>query len=67
MGMLWQDCSEKSIARPSCSEKDEEVLGWEWFFVHRPQKSFLSIYVDDFKMSGATSAVDKMWITVGKK
>ena len=31
----------------------EKVPNWECLFVHRKQKLFLSVYVDDIKMAGA--------------
>ena len=32
--------------------KWEKLPGWECLYVHRGQKMFLSVYVDEFKMVG---------------
>ena len=39
----------------------EKVPSWECLFVHRKQKLFLSVYVDDFKMAGKADNMPKMW------
>ena len=35
----------------------EKVPNWECLFVHRKQKLFLSVYVDDIKMAGKRSRI----------
>ena len=62
-GLLW----EKYCQNILIEEGFEKVPCWECLFVHRQQKLFLSIYVDDFKMSGVHKNVDKMWTTLGKR
>ena len=62
-GLLW----EKHCQKIFFQEGFEKVPSWECLYVHRREKLFLSIYVDDFKMAGKAKAVDKMWITLGKK
>ena len=40
----------------------EKVLNWECLlFVHRKQKLFLSVYVDDIKMAGKKQNLARMW------
>ena len=39
----------------------EKIPGWECLFVHRKQKLFLSVYVDDFRMAGMKSNMHAMW------
>ena len=39
----------------------EPVKGWECLYVHRQEKLFLSVYVDDFKMSGVAENLAPVW------
>ena len=39
----------------------EKVKGWECLWVNKQAKLFLSIYVDDFKMSGKREHLPKAW------
>ena len=45
----------------------ERFPGWECLWVHRGKRLFLSVYVDDFKMAGARSAMQPMWAALGRK
>ena len=49
-GLLWKRQFEKALMELGW----EEVPNWECLFVHRKQKLFLSVYVDDIKMAGKT-------------
>lgn len=42
----------KHIAKLFLERGFEPVKGWECLYVHRNDKLFLSVYVDDFKMAG---------------
>ena len=37
------------------------VMGWPGCYAHESLAVFLTVYVDDFKMSGRTADVDKAW------
>ena len=39
----------------------EKVPNWECLFVHRKQKLFLSVYVDDIKMAGKKHNLAPVW------
>ena len=39
----------------------EKVKGWECLYVHRQDRLYLSVYVDDFKMAGRKSSLKPMW------
>ena len=39
----------------------KKVPNWECLFVHRRQKLFLSVYVDDIKMAGKKQNLAPMW------
>ena len=44
----------------------EKVSNWECLFVHREKVLFLSVYVDDIKLSGKKQNIDPMWKIVLK-
>ena len=44
----------------------EKVPHWECLFVHRKQKLFFSVYVDDIKMAGKKRNIAPMWKKVMK-
>ena len=57
-GLLWERQFEKILLKH----------GWEkipncecFFFVHREQGLFLSVYVDDIKLAGKKQNIDPMW------
>ena len=41
--------------------KGKRYRNWECLFVHRKQRLFLSVYVDDIKMSGKKQNMAPMW------
>ena len=47
-GPLWERQFEKAFKELGC----EKVPNWECLLVHRKQKLFPSVYVDDIKMAG---------------
>ena len=62
-GILWERQFEKSIDRTWLGKK---VPNCECLFVHRKQKLFLSVYVDDIKMAGKKQNLAPMWKTLMK-
>ena len=49
-GLLCERQFEKAAIELGC----RKVSNWECFLVHRKQKKFISVYVDDIKMAGKT-------------
>ena len=47
-GLLWERQFEKAFVELGW----EKVSNWECLFVHKKQKLFLSVHVDDVKMDG---------------
>ena len=45
----------------------ENVFNWECLFVHVEKGLFLSVYVDDIKLSGKIQNFDPMWKVVNKE
>ena len=39
----------------------EKVPNWECLFVHRKQRLFLSVHVNDIKMAGENQNMTPMW------
>ena len=56
-GLYWQQHCRKNILK--CGFKP--VKGWECLFQHPDQQFFLSIYVDDFLLSGSKEEMAKTW------
>ena len=56
-GLLWEWHFEKILLQHGW----EKVSNWECLFVHRQKGLFLSVCVDDFKMSGKNPILDPMW------
>ena len=56
-GLLW----ERRLDRVLLGLGWETVPNWECSFVHRKQGLFLSVYVDDFKMTGRTQNLNPVW------
>ena len=64
--ILWHDCHgifEKLLLQHGW----EKVSNWECLFVHRQQGLFLSVYVDDIKLSGKKQNLDPMWKLLNKE
>ena len=56
-GLLW----ERRFEQASLELEWEYISSWECMFVHRRQGLFLSVYVDDIKMSGKKQNLAPMW------
>ena len=56
-GLLWERQIEKALKELGW----EKVPNWECLLVHRKQKLFLSVYVDDIKMAGKKQNLALMW------
>jgi len=42
----------------------KEMIGWECLFYHSQYKVILSVYVDDFKMTGREAGMRKAWKSI---
>ena len=62
-GLFW----EKKNRRVLVSEGFERVKGWECLYVHRAERIFLSVFVDDYKMAGVKGNLALMWARLRKK
>ena len=56
-GLLWERQFEEILLHLGW----EKVHKWECLFVHRKQRLFLSVYVDDIKMAGKKQNMSSMW------
>ena len=56
-GLIW----ERQFEKVPLEHGWEEVPNWESFFVNREKGPFLSVYVDDIKLSGKKQNIDPMW------
>ena len=45
----------------------EKVSNWECLFVHREKGLFLSVKMDDFKMTGKKQNLDPLWKVLNKE
>ena len=45
----------------------EKIPNWKCLFVHREKGLFLSVYVDDIKLSGKKHNIDPMWKVLNKE
>ena len=62
-GLYWEKFCHRAVT--SCGF--ERVKGWECLYVHRSDRIFLSIYVDDFKMAGLKKNIPGMWKKLSSK
>ena len=62
-GLLWERQFEKILLRIGW----EKVPNWECLFVHRRKGLFLSVYVDDIKMTGKKQNINPMWKVLNKE
>ena len=52
----------KTVSKKALMELGlEKVPNWECLFVHRKQKFFLTVFVDDIKMAGKKHNLASMW------
>ena len=56
-GLPWERQSEEALVELGW----EEIPNWECMFVHRKQMLFLSVYVDDIKMTGTKQNMAPQW------
>jgi hypothetical protein len=56
-GLYWERHCQRSLF----SIGFEKGKGWECLYVHRQDRLYLSVYVDDFKMTGRKSRLKPMW------
>ena len=61
-GLLWERHLEDALFKLHW----EKLPGWECLYIHRDQRLFLSVYVDDFKMVGKQENISKMWASMRK-
>ena len=62
-GLLWERQFEKILLKHGW----EKIPNWESLFVHREKGLFLSVYVDDIKLSGKKQNLDPMWKVLKKE
>ena len=55
--LLWEKQFEKILLKYGW----EKVSNWECLFVHREKGLFLSVYVDDTKLSGKKQNINPLW------
>ena len=56
-GLLWESQFEKVLLEHGW----EKVPNWECLFVNKEKGLFLSVCLDDIKMSGKNPILDPMW------
>ena len=56
----------KAIRESSIKTRLGKVPNWEWFFVIREKRRFLSVYLDDVKLGGKKPNIDPMWAILMK-
>ena len=57
----------KQIAKILLKHGREKIPNWECLFVHRGKGLFLSVYVDDIKLTGKKQNIDPMWKPLNKE
>ena len=62
-GLLWERHFEKILLKHGW----EKIPNWECLFVHREKGLFLSVYVDDIKLTGKKQNLDSMWKLLNKE
>ena len=62
-GLIWEKWCDKAITDSGF----QKIAGWECLYVNPLKQLFLSVYVDDFKMSGNAEHLKPMWKTLGEK
>ena len=61
-GLLWERQFEKILLKHGW----DKIPNWECLFVHREKALFLSVYVDDIKLTGKKQNLDPMWKLLNK-
>ena len=62
-GLLWERQFEKILLKYGW----EKVSNWECLFVHREKGLFLSVYVDNIKLTRKKQNIDPMWKVLNKE
>ena len=62
-GLLWERQFENILLKHG----REKIPNWECLFVHREKGLFLSVYVDDIKLTGKKQNLDPMWKLLNKE
>ena len=62
-GLLWEKQFEKILLKYGW----EKVSNWECLFVDCEKGLFLSVYVDDIKLTGKKQNIDPMWKVLNKE
>ena len=62
-GLLWERQLEKLLLEHGW----EKVPDWQCLFVHRERGLFLSVYVEDIKISGKEQNTNPMWKALNKE
>ena len=62
-GLLWERQFEKVLLKHGW----EKIPNWECLFVHCEKGLFLSVYVDDIKLTGKKHNIDPMWKVLNKE
>ena len=62
-GLLWKRQYEKVLSEHGW----RKVLNWEWLFFYWEKGLFLSVYVDDLKLSRKEQNTDPMWKTTHER
>ena len=58
---------ERQFEKISLKHGWEKASNWECLFVHRQKGLFLSVFVDDIKLSGKKQNIDPMWKLLNKE
>ena len=61
--LLWEKQFEKILLKHGW----EKFSNWECLIVHREKGLFLSVYVDDVKLTGKKQNIDPMWKVLNKE
>ena len=62
-GLLW----ERQFGKILLMYGWEKVSNWECLFVHRQKGLFLSVFLDDIKLTGKKQNIDPMWTVLNKE
>ena len=62
-GLLWERQFEKVLLKYGW----EKVFNWEYLFLHREKRLYLSVFVDDIKLVGKKQNINPMWKVRNKR
>ena len=67
-GHPWQDYyGERQLEKILLKHGWEKNANWECLFVHRAKGLFLSVYVDDIKLTGKKQNINPKWKVLNKE